>query len=313
MDSRNVNDFDKDINPILGIASNDELDFLVTLITDTFTNTLWQEDAYKKHCPNHVEYADIIAHHLRQFGGNSFANAYRCLNVEGAAGIGPKYHEIVRDVAKKLKANFNKSQPVEKIEDAIISTVLENTLNKMSDEEKKEFLKSLGITNFTGTGPSITAAAIAAFRAGGFKSYQLAVTVVNSVLKALIGRGLPFVGGPILTQSLKFLTGPAGWILTGAWALMDVASPAMRITIPAVLYIAILRIKYNTNSCTECGAQLQNEAKFCSECGFKVGGSTERVQSDWVGTEEGIVSARQDSASVLQIGSIGGLAGWLAK
>jgi len=93
---------------------------------------------------------------------------------------------------------------------------------------------------------------------------------------------------------------------------MDVASPAMRITIPAVLYIAILRIKYNTNSCTECGAQLHNEAKFCSEYGFKVGGSSEPVQSDWVGTEEVIISARQDSAAVLQIGSIG-WAGWLAK
>ena len=40
------------------------------------------------------------------------------------------------------------------------------------------------------------------------------------------------------------LAGPVGWALTGAWTLTDVAGPAYRVTIPAVIQIALLRKTY---------------------------------------------------------------------
>lgn len=297
MVQKNTSDFDKDLNPIIEIASNDELEFLVNLINDTPTGTLANEDAYIKHSPNHVEYADLIAAHIRMFGGNTLANVWRTINVPGVnTGIGPKYYEIVCDVAKKMKVKPVKSQPIEVVEQLIISKLIENTLNEMSDDEKIELLKSIGITNIIGTGPAITAAALLAFRAGGFASYKLAVTIVNCVLKKITGKGLSFVGNQILTKALKkILGGSMAWVATGSWLLIDIASPAMRITVPAVIYIAMLRKKYNTPVCQKCEAQLPDGAKFCPECGTKVAENLGQVQTDWVGTAEGIVSAKGSS------------------
>ena len=80
------------------------------------------------------------------------------------------------------------------------------------------------------------------FRAGGFKSYQLTLIIVNAVLKVLIGRGLPLVGNVILVRIANILTGPIGWVITGLWTAVDIAGPAYRVTIPAVIQIAYLRM-----------------------------------------------------------------------
>ena len=269
---KNTDDFDKDLNPVLEVATNEELGFLVDLMTGTWTNFLDIEEAYKKHAPKHTEYADLIAAHVRRFGGNSFVNIGRGLFKSGEAPfVGPKYQEIVYDVANHFKVNFNKNQPVDIVEDAIFAKVITDTLDKMSDDQKREFLDSIGIINLTGSGPALTSAVIAVFRAGGFKSYQLVAVVINAVLKALIGRGLPFAAAPILMKSLKFLTGPVGWAITGIWGLADAASAAKRITVPAVLYVGMLRKKYNTPICPECQAQISPAVKFCPECGTRIG------------------------------------------
>ena len=81
------------------------------------------------------------------------------------------------------------------------------------------------------------------FNLGGFKSYQLTVIIVNAVLKALIGRGLTFGGNILLTRTMAILTGPIGWAITGVWTAVDIAGTAYRVTIPAVIQIAVLRQK----------------------------------------------------------------------
>jgi uncharacterized protein YaaW (UPF0174 family) len=84
----------------------------------------------------------------------------------------------------------------------------------------------------------------AVFRAGGFKSYQLTLIIVNAVLKAIIGRGLSLAGNATLMRTMSILTGPIGWAITGAWTAVDIASPAYRVTIPAVIQVAALRQKH---------------------------------------------------------------------
>ena len=84
----------------------------------------------------------------------------------------------------------------------------------------------------------------AVFRAGGFKSYQLTLIIVNAVLKALIGRGLSLAGNAALTRTMAILTGPIGWVITGLWTAIDIAGAAYRVTIPAVIQVAALRQKY---------------------------------------------------------------------
>ena len=67
----------------------------------------------------------------------------------------------------------------------------------------------------------------AVFRAGGFKSYQLTLIIVNAVLKALIGRGLSLAGNATLVRSMAVLTGPIGWVITGLLTAIDIAGAAL--------------------------------------------------------------------------------------
>ncbi|EKF9515537.1 hypothetical protein O1C21_003732, partial [Vibrio cholerae] len=141
--------------------------------------------------------------------------------------------------------NYNKYSSVEQIESNLLMKILTDALQKMSAEELKELALSTGVKNTSGvTAEAMVGIFQAVFRAGGFKSYQLTVIIVNAVLKVLIGRGLSFAGGAMLTRTMAILTGPIGWVITGVWTAIDVAGPAYRVTIPAVIQIAALRQKH---------------------------------------------------------------------
>jgi len=256
--------YDLNLNPVIEKVSNEDLQYLVEILTGAMTNFLDVDLDYKKYYPDHQKYASKIADEIRTFGGNTFANLCR-------GGEGPDYKEIVCDVADELKAPYNKESDIVKIENSIIETTLAQALEKMSDEEKTLLLKELGINHKDSlNGPGLTAALITAFRMGGFMSYQLTVIVVNAVVKILIGRGLSTAANAALTKAMSILVGPIGWVITGIWALLDISGPAKRVTIPSVLYVAMLRKKYNTPVCQHCEKMVSPGAKFCPECGGKL-------------------------------------------
>lgn len=120
--------------------------------------------------------------------------------------------------------------------------ILQDSLEKMSPEEIKALANELGLDNKNFTTPqAMTAIFMAVFKAGGFKSYQLTLIIVNAVMRALLGRGLTFTGNAALTKGAAILTGPIGWAITGIWTAVDIAGTAYRVTIPAVIEIAYLR------------------------------------------------------------------------
>ena len=224
----------------LDSLSSEELNDLVYLLTHDkdgerrLTESLTQEDNYKKHYPNHKQYWKEIAAEIQCFGGNTFANMFR--------GGGVPYKEVLCDVCDKMKVNYNKDSSTKKIEQNLLMKILEDALEKMSPEEIEKLGKELGLENTAKlTSQSLTAIFLAVFRAGGFKSYQLTLIIVNAVLKVLIGRGLPLVGNVLLVRIANILTGPIGWVITGLWTAIDIAGPAYRVTIPAVIQIAYLR------------------------------------------------------------------------
>ena len=271
--------YDSNLNPVLEKCNNEDLDYLVEFITKTITNSLENDGLYKKYYPDHQKYAGLIASEIRAFGGNTFANVLR-------GGKGPDYKEIVCDVASKLNAPYKSDWDIVKIEDAIIETVLSQALEKMSDEEKIELLKEIGGKGTHLTGQALTGAFITIFRMGGFKSYQLTVLIVNAILKAVLGHGLSFAGNAMLTKAMSILVGPVGWIITAVWAMIDIAGPATRVTIPAVIYIAMLRKKYNTPVCPHCNQMVTVAAKFCSECGGKLDNANDQAGTDSVADAE---------------------------
>lgn len=70
------------------------------------------------------------------------------------------------------------------------------------------------------------------------------MNLANVVAKQAIGRGIAVIAsGTVLSRTLSILTGPVGWALTTAWTAYDIAGPAYRVIVPAVIYIAYLRRK----------------------------------------------------------------------
>lgn len=234
--------YDPDLE-FLSKCTDEDLNDLVYCLTHDkdgskrLTEELTLSDAYKKHYPYHSLYWEEIAAEIQCFGGNTFANMFR-------GGKGVLYKEVLCDVCDKMKVNYNKNSPVGRIESGLISKVLEDSLEKMSPDEIRRLATELGIKNTQNITKQVLLGSFQTiFRAGGFKSYQLTVIVVNAVLKALIGRGLSFAGNAAATRVFAVLSGPIGWVITGLWTAFDIAGAAYRVTIPAVIQVAALRQK----------------------------------------------------------------------
>lgn len=233
---------DEDLQFLATVKSEDLNDLVYCLTHDKdgnarLTEELTMAPLYKAHHPDHQKYWELVAAEIQCFGANTFATALR-------GGKGVLYKEVLMDVCDKLKVNYNKDSSAEKIESNLLMKILTDALEKMSPDELRELAAVTGVKNAgTVTSQAMIAVFQAIFRAGGFRSYQLTLIIVNAVLKALIGRGLTLAGNAALARAMAILTGPIGWVITGLWTAIDIAGAAYRVTIPAVIQVAALRQK----------------------------------------------------------------------
>ena len=234
---------DQDLK-FLGEVSSVDLNDLVDCLTkDKDNDPLWTEEltsneSYKKHYPDHNKYWKLIAAELQCFGANSLTTLLR-------GGKGVLYREMLGDVCDKLSVKHEKNSMTMEIENYLLTKILDDAIGKMSESERAEFAKVVGITNLkTFTPASLTAAIQLAFKAGGVKSFQLTWIIANAVSRAVLGRGITFAGNAALMRTASMFAGPVGWALTGAWTVADIAGPAYRVTIPAVIQVALLRKKH---------------------------------------------------------------------
>lgn len=235
--------YDSDLEFLAHMPSEDLNDLVYCLTHDKdgtvrLTEELTSAALYKRHHPDHHKYWELISAEIQCFGGNTFATMFR-------GGKGVPYKEVLMDVCDKLKVNYNKESGTETIEQNMLMKILKDSIDKMSPEELKQLADSMGVKTTSGLSKEMLLGSFQTiFRMGGFKSYQLTVIVVNAILKALIGRGLSFAGGAAVTRTMAILTGPVGWVITGVWTAVDIASAAYRVTIPAVIQVAALRQKH---------------------------------------------------------------------
>ena len=236
----------------LQYCSTEDLQILVDYLTKDkdgqlrVSEELTTKESYKKYYPHSLPIMwKEIAEELQHYGGNTFANTFR--------GSGVFYKEILTDVARKQKVNFNSDNSVELIEQYILQSIMQKAIEKMSEEELKNFLTEMNAGKMIGTKQAMTVAAFTLIRSfGGFTTYKVAVIVANTVAKTLLGRGLTLAGNAALTRGLStFLGGPIIWIITGLWTIVDIASPAYRVTIPCVIQIAYMRLKFQEASLKE--------------------------------------------------------------
>ena len=257
---------------------NNELEVLVEMFLKDGNNDLRFTEPYKnyfekkkKEAINHKEYWKYIAEEYQLFGGNTFINyIFRW-------GKGVVYQEILENVISKLNIKCNKDS-VDKMEKALLEKVLENSLEKMTEEQRKELVESLDLKTTNFTKQAVTVALQVAIKQGGFISYQIAVIVANTIAKSMLGRGLSLAANAALTKYLSVFAGPVGWAISGLWTVADISGPAYRVTIPATIYIAALRqskLKENLFEefiCPNCNRSfsLSEGLEKCPYCGESI-------------------------------------------
>lgn len=115
--------------------------------------------------------------------------------------------------------------------------------DKLSDEELRAMAKEFGVKPLRYTRQAIVAAMQIAIRRGGLHGFSWSMNVANIVARQMVGRGVAFASSTAMSRGLAVLTGPIGWALTAAWTAYDIAGPAYRVIVPAVIQIAYLRQK----------------------------------------------------------------------
>ena len=234
----------KNLISVLECADNEDLKILCDIITlgkngtPRISDSLTKTESYKWNYPHRM--ASLIPGMVRElelYGGNSVVNFFK--------GEGADYSTILLKVAKRLKVSFRDSQTDEVIEGYILQKLFDDMSDRLSDEELRTMAREFGVKPLRYSRQAIVAALQVAIRRGGIYGLTWTMNVANIVARQAIGRGIAtFASGTILSRSLTVLTGPIGLALTAAWTAYDIAGPAYRVIVPAVIQIAYLRQKY---------------------------------------------------------------------
>ena len=238
----NLIEDDKYLVPLLRACNKEELDFLVKLMKDNISDELSACEKFKKYYPDHTKYCDEISAEIQNYGRNTISNK---INREGV-----RYEEIIQKVAKKLKVKDFDGLPVDKIELKILEKVLKITYDNANENARKEmfdcFSKFLESNNDYAkySKQDFMSLVQLSFKAEDFKSYQLSMIMVYGISKQLLGRGLAFATNASLARAISIFAGPVGWAITIIWSIFDIAGPAYRVIVPAVIYISYLRLKF---------------------------------------------------------------------
>lgn len=235
----------------LQYCSNDELKTLCDTLTHNskgevrLNEQLTDCEAYLRNYPENMQSMwQEIAAELQRFGGNTFANIFR-------GGVGASYDSILRDVCKKMKVRIPSCSSVEEIEAALLTKYCEETTGCMDIELLRELSLEIGVKPQSYNKQVVAAAILIALRKGGGKVLAPVIFYIGSnITRILIGRGVYYATAGILGRAAAALTGPVGWALTAGWLAYDIASPAYRVTVPAVIQVACMRLKYNSHLLT---------------------------------------------------------------
>ena len=235
----------------LQYCSNEDLKVLCDTLTNDkngevrLNEQLTDSEAYRRNYPENMRSMwQEIAAELQRFGGNTFANIFR-------GGVGASYDTILRAVCKKMKVRIPSCSSVEELEVALLTKYCEETIGCMDVELLRELSLEIGVKPQSYNKQVVAAAILIALRKGGGKILGPAISYIGAnITHILIGRGVYFATAGVLGRAAAALTGPVGWALTAGWLAYDIASPAYRVTIPAVIQVACMRLKYNSHLLT---------------------------------------------------------------
>lgn len=208
-------------------ADKGDIDLLIDYVTNTgkFGFSMSDnvkavlQDAKRQDIPDE-ETLRLLVRELQHFGGNTFVNLFR--------RNGVNYSEIVDDVTSHLMVKVPATASVEEKETLIIDCVFTSSWKKMSDDERSQILRDMGINGSASMDIPV---------------WQRAALVANSLAQTTAGKVLPLIAGLGIGRVLGVLTGPVGLAITGLYTAYDISNPAFRVTLPCVVQIAWIRLK----------------------------------------------------------------------
>jgi uncharacterized protein YaaW (UPF0174 family) len=222
-------------------CSNDDLRKLCDILTFNNSGTyrigerLTKTDAYIENYPENMrEVIPEMCLQLQEYGTNSIVTL-----VHG--GRPDAYEDIVRRVCKKMKVDVGDASDTIDMERLLLQQVCETAIGKMSDEELRELAEEAGIKAKKPTKQLIAAAILAAIKKKPQIFCRVAIYITSRIMALLGGRAAAAVGARVVQEAFGVVTGPVGWIVLTAWTIWDLASPAYRVIIPAVLQVAVMR------------------------------------------------------------------------
>ena len=148
------------------------------------------------------------------------------------------YREMLKDVCKKLKIEYEESMLDEELERDLLATVLKRAFDKLSDVEKNVLLEILGENSNEITLNNLF---YKIFADDNEKKYILSVLVSNTLAKTICGKDLSLLNDIKTINELKVLTSPLSSILMNVDKTYDITGPAYRITLPAIVYMASMK------------------------------------------------------------------------
>lgn len=228
---------------VLEHADNEDLKTLCDIITlrkdgtPRISDSLTKTEVYRRNYPHRMKsLIPSMVKELGMYGCNTFVSFFK--------GEGADYSTMLRRVAKRLKVSFRDTQSDEVIESYMLQKLFDDMSERLSDEELRIMAREFGVKPLRYSRQAIVVALQMSIRRGGVYGLTWSMNVANVVARQAIGRGVvAFTSGSVLSRSLSVLAGPIGWALTAVWTAYDIAGPAYRVIVPAVIHIAYLRRK----------------------------------------------------------------------
>lgn len=199
---------------LLANASSADLDVLADLITDSGSGRVALDSKVKNTILAHQangtlqSIPDVLDSEIRAFGSNSIATLFR--------SEGVSYRELATDAAKQLNGKLSESFDIFEVEKVLVYQAVEKYAGVKG---VLDYATTLGYA-----APVVRGLISAAGRASGILAAGGAAGIAGSV------------GGRLLSIAVPPLV-----VVAAGTTIFQAASPAFRITVPAVLQIAKIR------------------------------------------------------------------------
>lgn len=219
------------LRSLLGRCSPEQLEPLYVLLTDSVTGRPTDPDD--------------LAEDLRKWGSNTLVTWFWRWN-EGVT-----YQEVTEDVASTLKVHVPPGGDERDIEVEILKKVVATYVEKEADAQEREDIRRIleaaekdgkPVASHVGVGTTSVATSTAVVVVGRKAAQQVLTKVLQRILAGQVGKQAVRQGVKTFGR-YALLAMPFVNVVMAAWLVLDIAGPAYRKTIPAVINVALLRLE----------------------------------------------------------------------